>query len=97
MLPNGAGFHNVEYDDPRATQCITTTRTIQPAAIWGNGRKVTSHTHSTKAGEDCYACFDSVNMDGRWVKRRKLSGDPDAMAGKSTSVKPRFTDFPRDT
>ena len=77
-LPNGTGFKSVEYDDPRATQCAIPPRAIQPPPEPGATIESYFHTHSTNPGEDYYACFDSVNIDGRWVKQPRYVGDPNA-------------------
>jgi hypothetical protein len=87
-LPNGAGFQSVEYDDPRSTQCNYHYPHNPTPPVSGATVESYFHTHSTNPGEDYYACFDSVNIDGRWVKQPRYSGDPDATPGVPHTVGP---------
>jgi hypothetical protein len=87
-LPNGAGFTSVEYDDPRATQCNYHYPHNPTPPVPGATLESYFPTHSSNPGEDYYACFDSVNIDGRWVKQPRYIGDPDATPGVPHTVFP---------
>ena len=87
-LPNGAGFMAVEYDDPHATQCNYHAPHNPTPPVPGATIESYFHTHSTSPGEDYYGCFDSVEVNNRWVKQPRYVGDPDATPGVPHTVGP---------
>jgi hypothetical protein len=87
-LPNGSGFMAVEYDDPHATQCNYHPPAHPTPPVPGATIESYFHSHSTNPGEDYYGCFDSVQVDKRWVKQPRFVDDPDATPGVPHTVGP---------
>jgi hypothetical protein len=86
-LPNGGGLKGIEYDDPNATQCNYHQQRVDPP-VPGATIESYFHTHSTSPGELYYGCFDSVKVDGLWVKQPRYLNDPNASPGVHHMVGP---------